>query len=100
MNSIQNVACLILFLVPYVDNGGLSFIDYFCRLGIGDFCAFTDIRPCQCADTIKGHADKKNVVSNKIHEFILLEVNDNKPIHYKIERHETFGITYFHFDYA
>ena len=100
MNGIQNMAGLILLLVPYIDNGGFSLIDDFCRLGIGNFCAFANVGPCQCTDTIKGHADKKNVVSNKIHEFILLEVNDNKPIHYKIERHETFGLTYFHFDYA
>ena len=95
-----NMTCLVLFLITYIDNGGFPLIDDFGCLGIGDFRPFPNVRPCQCADTIKNGTDKNYVVSNKIHEFILPEVNDNKPIHYKIERHETFGLTYFHFKYA
>ena len=71
MHGVQDMAGLILLLVTDIDNGRLALVDDLGGLGIGDFRALADVGPDQCTDTIQCHTDKKNVVSNKIHGFIL-----------------------------
>lgn len=71
MHGIQDMTCLILLLITDIDNGRFALVYDLGSLLIGDFRPLVDVWPDQRTDTIQCHTDKKNVVSNKIHEFIL-----------------------------